>query len=748
MQGFLKNKLKLPVQTLLNKTELSVPPVAHDLNHGIRMEQLNNPIIIKPSIITLLLLVFCTVTTFAQIETPKPKEAEGTVDEWIENLVEDTEDAEVDNNTLLEDLQDYAARPMHINKCSYEDLEALGILTPIQINGILDYRENMGDFIAIYELQAVPALDLETIRQITPFVKAGDLDKLNVPFGELMTKGQHQIFARYTQILEEQKGFIPSDTLEDGTPVSKYLGDPSRLYFRYRYNYGTQVSYGITAEKDPGEEFFTGSQKQGFDFYSAHLYMKNMGHFKHIALGDYEVKFGQGLVVSNGLGSRKSSYVMSIAKQGAPLKQYTSVNEYNFFRGAATTVGFGNLEATVLTSYKRVDGNVLAQDTTFVNDEIAELDVTDISSVQIAGFHRTNSEIEDKNAIKQLNVGGDISYKTRRFSIGASALYTKFDAALTPTVAPYNKYRFSGDKLLNASVHYDLKFRNFNFFGETAISDNGGISTINGFLSTIHPKIAISAFHRHYGKKYQSLFANAIAEGTRPQNEQGFFIGTILKPFKGWKVNAYFDVYKHPWLKFGVDAPSHGTDYLLQVSYKPGRYTELYVRFRDETKQKNAIENTTNTDFLSHHRTTRLRFHLQHGISKTVTLKSRAELSWFSNGTDSGERGYMLMQDVNFKALSFPLSFNARFAIFNTSSYNTRIYAFENDVLYSFSIPAYFNKGTRYYLGMRYKIRRGLDIWLRFSQTYHANQETLGSGNDEIDGNVRSEVKAMLRVKF
>ena len=697
----------------------------------------------------LYIAAFCYSPLFAQTnDKDKDKNQVGNFDEWIENLVEDTEDAEVDNNTHLESLGDYARNPLHINKCSYEDLEELGLLNPIQINGILSYRENMNGFYNIYELQAVPELDLETIRQVVPFLKAGDLDKVQVPFGQLMSKGQHQIFARYTRVLEQQKGFIKSDTLEDGTLVSKYLGDQSRYYLRYRYNYGTQVSYGITAEKDPGEEFFTGSQKQGFDFYSAHLYLRNMGKFKHIAIGDYEVKFGQGLVVANGIGSRKSSYVMSIAKQGNPLKQYTSVNEYNFFRGVATTVGFGDFEATVMGSFKRVDGNILAQDTTFIDDEIAELDVTDISSVQIAGFHRTQSEIDDRRAIKQWNGGADFSYKTRNVKLGVSALYTKFDAQLMPTDAPYNKYRFNGDQLINASAHYDIKVRNFNFFGETAVSDNGGIATINGFLSTIHPKIALSAFYRYYDKKYQSLFANSIGESTRPQNEQGFFLGTIIKPFKGWKVNAYFDFYRHPWLKFGIDAPSYGTDYLLQVSYKPGRYTELYVRFKDESKQKNAIANTTNTDFLTDHRTTKLRFHVQHQVSKTFTMKSRAEFSWFGNGTGPTETGYMLMQDFNFKTFNFPISFNTRFAVFNTSSYNTRIYAFESDVLYSFSIPAYFNKGTRYYIGMRYKVMRGVDIWLRFAQTYHANQETMGSGNDEIDGNKRSEVKTMLRLKF
>ncbi|MEZ4759397.1 MAG: hypothetical protein R2810_06365 [Flavobacteriales bacterium] len=51
-----------------------------------------------------------------------------------------------------------------------------------------------------------------------------------------------------------------------------YLGPSYKLYTRYRFRYRQNISFGITAEKDEGEEFFTGAQPDGFDFYSAHLF--------------------------------------------------------------------------------------------------------------------------------------------------------------------------------------------------------------------------------------------------------------------------------------------------------------------------------------------------------------------------------------------------------------------------------------------------------------------------------------------
>ena len=97
-------------------------------------------------------------------------------------------------------------------------------------------------------------------------------------------------------------------------------------------------------EKDPGEEFFTGSKKQGFDFYSGHFFMKNFGVLKALAVGDYQAQFGQGLTFWSGLAFGKSADAIGIKRNAVGLRPYTSVDENRFLRGVATTVGFKNFE--------------------------------------------------------------------------------------------------------------------------------------------------------------------------------------------------------------------------------------------------------------------------------------------------------------------------------------------------------------------------------------------------------------------
>ncbi len=94
------------------------------------------------------------------------------------------------------------------------------------------------------------------------------------------------------------------------------------------------------------------------------------------------------------------------------------------------------------------------------------------------------------------------------------------------------------------------------------------------------------------------------------------------------------------------------------------------------------------------------------------------------------------------------MNFYFRYAIFDTNSWDERLYAYENDVLYAFSIPAYYDKGNRYYFMLKWDAADWLDCRLRFAQTVFFDKEVIGSGTDEIEGNHKSEVKVQLRMKF
>ncbi len=679
-------------------------------------------------------LVFCPRNAHAQtgdlMEEPE-------MQQLLENLVEDT-DSDFDFDTFLEQLIYFRDHPINLNRTDRDELIALGLLTDQQIFYLLRHIEVHGKLITIFELQAVPLFNLETIRKISPFVKvSGDIDDYNVPLKKRLTDGQHQLFVRYQQVLEDQKGFeTPADP-----GASRYLGSPAKTYARYRYNFGSRASYGVTMEKDAGEEFFTGSQKSGFDYYSAHFFMRDLKLIKALAIGDYEVKLGQGLILWSGFGFRKSPYVMDIKKKENPLKPYTSVNENQFMRGVATTLGKKSVSFTAFASRKAIDANITQIDT--LNEE-----VTTVSSFQQSGFHRTPTEINDKNAITETTTGGYFKIDKGNFHIGLTAVHNRLSASIIKNIRPDNQFDFSNDVLTSTGFDYSWIIQNLQFFGETAHSLDGGIASLNGLLMSLHPTLQISMLYRYFEKDYQSLKANAFAENTRPSNEQGMYTGLQWKPVRKWKLDAYFDTYRHPWLKFNIDAPSKGVEYFAQLTYKPNKKLECYARLKNEVKEKNTTTDDKAIDYLVDTRNTRLRYHIRYKVTPATTLKSRVELSRYEDGTNEPELGYLVYQDINIAPKSSRLSYASRFALFDIESYDARIYAYENDLLYLFSVPAYFNRGSRFYLMVKYKIKRGIDCWIRFAQTYHANKETIGSGLDEIQGQTKSDIKAQIRFKF
>jgi len=211
-----------------------------------------------------------------------------------------------------------------------------------------------------------------------------------------------------------------------------------------------------------------------------------------------------------------------------------------------------------------------------------------------------------------------------------------------------------------------------------------------------------------------------------------------LRPLNGWTLNAYMDFYSFPFLRYRVDAPARGRDYLAQLTYKPNKVFELYVRYRNEVKslnQKNGPFNFAEPKWRQN-----LRLHFANQVTRNLQLRGRVEMNWFNRKGADREDGFLTYVDGSYQGLR-RFSFNGRLQYFETGGYNSRIYAYENDVLYSFSIPPFFNKGLRYYFNVNYDVTKEITVWLRYAATGYHDRETIGSGLDEIKGKQKSELK-------
>ncbi|OQY04983.1 MAG: hypothetical protein B6I20_01975 [Bacteroidetes bacterium 4572_117] len=623
----------------------------------------------------------------------------------------DIEDA--DFSSFVEDLDFYLQNPLNLNTANLEDLEKLHILNEFQIMNLQNYIARIGQMQTIYELQLVKGFDDKIIENILPFIIVGPAkayEKLSLQ--KVLKYGRHKIITETKFTLQQQKGYIPvNDTVLLEKPNSVYQGNRMKYLTRYRFNSKNRVFAGITTENDPGEPLGFKNKQYGFDFYSAYLQVNNLNIFKNISIGDYQVKFGQGLILWSGFGLGKSSDVLNIRKKAQGIRRYTSTNENLFMRGVGTTLAFGDFEITSFFSYKNIDANQILTDT--IDGELIE-----ITSLQNTGYHRTVSEINNRKAVNEIIYGSNLTYRAEKFKLGASFISYAYNSIFEESLKPYKLFDIQGNSNINLSIDYQLFLSKFSFFGEAAIDKNGALATVNGLLLNLVPQLSFSVVQRYYQKKFHAYYGSSFSESSKVNNESGLYYGLSFHPVRNFKISAYVDNYRFPWLKFGINAPSHGTDFLFQVDYRTTRYVNMYFRWKNETKLHNTTSDESVITTLSEQNKQYFRYNISYKPNKNISFRNRIEASIYQSGIK--EYGFMAYQDVNYN-FQFPLSLYFRFAIFD-ADYYARIYAYENDLLYNFSIPAYFGKGTRLYFMIKYKVADFLDIRLRYAHFYYADR--------------------------
>ena len=683
-------------------------------------------------LLILVCMLFVLLDAFAQVTEPVTPNTE----QQLENITANNEDQETEDDSYLQQLVQFLKNPVELNEADAADLNQLRILTPIQVQNFILYRNLVGKLIDIYELQAVPGWDIGSIQKIRPYISVSNKISIAASLKTRLKNGEHNILLRGSQVPERSKGY----QIDSSTATNFYPGSPQKLLLRYKYNYKNLFQYGIVAEKDAGEQFFKGKQKQGFDFYSAHIFMRKIGIIRSLAVGDFVVNLGQGLTQWQSLAFKKSADVINIKREGEIFRPYNSAGEINFHRGLAVTLAKDKWQLSIFGSYRNLDANFVA-DTSQNQDDF-------VSSLQTSGYHRTRSETDDKAIQRQFTFGGNFAYQLKRLHLGINAVQYNFKFPLVKSADPYNKYALSGNSFGNYSFDYSYTFRNMHFFGEAAFTSSFSKAFVNGLLISASSRVDLSLLYRNISKSYQSLYAYAFTEGTYPNNEKGLYAGISIRPGSAWRIDAYADFYKFPWLRYRVDAPSTGSDYLIQLNYKPNKQVEVYTRYHAESKAINANPAQLTLSPVIQQPKKNWRTQVSYKINTAVTIRSRTEIVWFDNKGAATEQGFLIYFDFIYKPLLRPFSGSIRLQYFDTEGYNSRLYAYENDVLYSFSIPVFYDKGYRYYININYDLNKKVSFWVKWSQTLYKGKSLVGTGLDEIEGNARSEIKLQAIYKF
>lgn len=634
------------------------------------------------------------------------------------------QDAELNYEELYETLLQRISNPLDLNKATAEELRSLFLINELQINELLKYRA-ASPLLSVYELQTLRSFDLPTLQRLAPFVAVE-----NSPPGSLiqrMLREPNKYFLmRFERTLETKAGFQSEDSLR------RYLGSPDKLYTRFRTSRANDFSFGFTAEKDAGEQIAFNNTQKGFDFQSAHWQVSRIGKIQNLIVGDFQAQFGQGLILGGGFGMGKGAEtVIAIRRNNVRFVPYTSLVEGGFFRGAAITIQpLKNVWINFYGSRTKRDGNIEGDSTEY------------ISSLTQSGLHRSVNELANRKRIDETNAGAVLEYRSGSFHIGTIFASTRYSLELHRKPTLYNQFSFSGDQLSNAGVFINYDWSNFTFFSEVAQSIGFGRGAVAGVLGSLSQKVDVSLLARSYARNFVSPYANAVAENSQPQNENGFYWGWKYTHSRRIVWSGYVDLFQFPWLRFRGYAPSNGHEWLMRLAYRASKNVTAFVQWREESKVRNLPSGTTLygiSNGLKHNGSLNIDY-------KVGALSFQTRLQSSSYRLIARTRGAALLQDVSVDMGAVTIS--GRYALFNTADFDNRQYAYERDVAMAFSLPAYAGNGIRSMLMLRYRVSKKIDIWLRYARTTYNNVESIGSGGEQMNGNTKTDVKFQTRIRF
>ena len=679
----------------------------------------------KRSIFLLLLIMMIFLEGFSQ---NKDEQKEKQIEQAIESIAE-SDETEISNSVMLEDITHNAEHPVNINMASEEELGKLNMLDFRQIQNIIAYRKQFGFFVSTAELAVVEGMTPEVITSLTPFLT------FDTPSDSVF----HSRKKVFQSLLVRVKTSFPQAIGYHSVSESKgaaYPGSPISMYSRYQLEIPGKFEFGLITDKDAGEEFFRGSNKVGFDYYSGYISWQGRGFIRQVTVGDFLLRFGQGVNYWTGSGLGKSGNVLGIMKSGQGIRPYTSTDENRYFRGISTTLGSGPYKLMLFYSNKNRDANIIPG---------AETGDQYFTSLQTSGYHRTSSEIEDEKSVNEQVVGGYNELRFRKLRIGALIVYQQFGLPMDAGSSPYKARSYSGSTNYNLGLDYQLALPTIQFFGEAGLSKSLKPCIVQGFVWHAHPQISWAVYYRYFDPGFHTFYGSSLSESSGNRNESGLYTGVMLYPLPKVKLSCYADIYRFPWLTYSTMAPGSGTDYMAQVDVTLSRKFSFYLKGKYESKPQKLSGGTgVAADF--DEMTTKLRVQTEYILSEKFTLRTRIEYAGYSFN-DVNEDGFLVFQDILYTPFR-KLSLWFRYAFFDTDGYNSRIYTYENDLLYSFSIPEFHGKGHRLYLNLKWSPSSLITAYVKAGYTIHDGVSSWGSGNDITTGSIRFEMRGQLYFRF
>ncbi|HEY5469783.1 MAG TPA: hypothetical protein VIK07_04610 [Bacteroidales bacterium] len=585
----------------------------------------------------------------------------------------------------IEKLQELADNPVKLNSSGENEISRLFFLSDFQVKALVDYAHSSGRIISVFELANIPGFDKETVETMVPFITLENYINMNPDS------------ARWRSTL------LTNFCFKSGNNDTTSLGSPWKFLSKYKFSAGG-FSGGFAIEKDPGEKFLSGTPPLP-DFLSANLTYTGNGLLRRLIVGDYSARFGQGTNTNSGIRTGLSLSSPGYMSGSDEIRPYTSTDENNFFRGVAAVLSFKDLGVSVFYSKKNSDAT-LGSSTGISNDYI--------ENFYLAGNHNTSSYLFKKDAISELACGVNLSYNFSNMKVGLAWTENRFSLPVIPAGNdPIEVFNFRGDQNNIYTIYYNGFIKKVLVYGEFSATDYHKYAYVQGVSLRPSDRLTISFLFRNYDAGYVSFHGNGTGSSSSTGNSQGILGSFTFEAAKYLFISGGSDFQIFPWLKYRNSSPSSGMKQEIRLRFLPTERLTLEASYNYRFSTADSSE----TIGIPEQKTLFsrcLKGSVKFSLTDNLTLGTRID---YKIANPQGSRGAGLIQDINFSLRNIPVTIWLRYCVFNTDSWDSRIYTYENDLLYSFSIPALSGEGSRSYIMAKWEINSFADLRVKYGIT-------------------------------
>ncbi|HCA78249.1 MAG TPA: hypothetical protein DEP53_00800 [Bacteroidetes bacterium] len=654
--------------------------------------------------LAVLVILFGPVASLAQQSSRSERVPGSSMERLIEDAMTDGREAYlVDALTRLRD------DPLDINSAPVEELGQIPGLDPVLIGRIAEYRSRTA-FASLQDLLQIEGVDDALLSSLKPFIT---VRKTTASASRLSS--MVKLRSRLSRSLSDQRA----------AATHGYLGSAEKVYNRITAKVaeyaggahegqgggrtGVSMELGILTEKDPGEPHYA-------DFISAHAHVILPSSGIRFILGDFGVDAAHGEVFSSsGSYARRSDALAfgGLTKEGVRPSLASESSENG--RGAALSWSRDRISVSLFFSSRRRD---------------ATLDSSGaVTSWDADGYHRTEREQSSGDQVRENTLGARARMRlAESLNCGVSWYTLKFNRDVL---------RPEPEKLRGSETYaagFDLAYTAGASSLSAEFSQRMGKaqSCVVAFSWSPERSFTASLLVKARGSDGGGSLDLGIGRSSvDTKNDFGVTWAVRFRPATWLRISASYDQFQIPEYSSTNVLPSSGSEMILNAECRPTKSIGLELRYREKVKPAFEVLPTgggldRRVDGLT--KQIQARASLTLNVLNSVRSRSRLELSDVRPRFGAKmDRGFMMYHECSFDVLP-ALSISVRGIAFETTSYESRIYEFEEDLPGAFQSPALYGRGFRWFV--RGELECG--SWLTFSAKYaHSEMRAINQAESE-----------------